>query len=265
VSSETRFTGSIPEIYDRHMGPVLFEPYALDLAERLPSTAMQVLEVAAGTGRGTRHLLRKLGAGGRIVATDLNPPMLERAAAVVTDARVTWQPADAQQLPFADGAFDAVACQFGLMFVPDKPRALREMHRVLAPGGVLLVTVWDALAKNPMSERLHHLALALMPENPPAFMGLPFSMPDASVLRDLAVAAGFADAQVETVAKVGVAESAEHVAFGLVRGNPLWNQLVERGLDADSFQKSVADALRREFGDAPCRSALSAHVLTARR
>lgn len=265
MSSETRFAGSIPEIYDRHIGPVLFEPYALDLAERVPRSSTRVLEVAAGTGRVTRRVLERLAENARVVATDLNPPMLERAAVLITDPRVTWQPADAQALPFPDGAFDTLTCQFGVMFVPDKPLAMREMHRVLAPGGLALVSVWDDRAKNPMSERLHQRAIALMPENPPAFMRVPFSMPDPNTLRELATAAGFVDVQVETVAKQGIAESAEHVAHGLVRGNPLWNQLEERGLDADAFQRELRDALAAEFGDRPCVSALSAHVLVARR
>src|SRR5262249_46580178 len=137
-SEVTRFVGPIPSLYERHLGPVLFEPYARDVALRLPAGTKRVLEIAAGTGRVTRRLLEVLAPDAVLVATDLNEPMLDVAKQHITDARVQWQAADAQALPFGDAGFDAVVCQFGLMFVPDKIAALREMHRVLRPGGTLL-------------------------------------------------------------------------------------------------------------------------------
>ncbi len=262
-SDVTRFVGSIPELYERHLGPVLFEPYARDLAQRLPADARRVLEIAAGTGRVTRQLLAKLPADGELVATDLNEPMLVEAQRQLSDRRVTWQAADAQALPFEAGRFDAVVCQFGLMFVPDKLLAVREMRRVLRPGGTLLLNTWDAIENNPATLALQSLAFATFPNDPPLFMKTPFSMPDPQMLVDLAREAGFAQARVETVAKIGEAESARHLTTGLVRGNPLWNQLVERGVDAPAFEAAVEDVMTRQFGEAPCRSSLSAHVLTA--
>ena len=136
--TDRQFAGSIPETYDRYLGPLLFEPYARDLAARLAALApARVLETAAGTGVATRALARALPAGAAIVATDLNRPMLDLAAARMETAEVTWQQADALALPFEDGAFDAVACQFGAMFFPDKAAAYREARRVLRRGGRL--------------------------------------------------------------------------------------------------------------------------------
>jgi ubiquinone/menaquinone biosynthesis C-methylase UbiE len=264
MSSEvTRFIGSIPENYDRYLGPVLFEPYAHDLAWRLPSDAKRVLELAAGTGRVTRQLLANLAADAELVATDLNEPMLAEAQRRIVDPRVKWQTADAQALPFPDRSFDAVACQFGLMFMPDKLLALREMRRVLRPGGTLLLNVWDALELNSASMVLHALAFDSFPDDPPLFFKTPFSMTDAPVLEALAREAGFHTVRVDTVRKTGEAESAASLATGLVRGNPLWIQLMERGVNVPAFEAVVATALGREFGDSPCRSPLSAHVLTA--
>ena len=263
TSSSTAFVGSIPELYDRHLGPVLFEPYAIELARRLPPGTTRVLEVAAGTGRVTRHLLRALPAAGTLLATDLNDAMLVRAAQLITDPRVTWRAADAQALPLPDGELDAVVCQFGLMFVPDKPRALREMRRVLRPGGRLLLATWDQLERNAASKVLHELAIAAFPGDPPLFMLTPFSMPDREALRTLVADAGFANVEVETVECTGHSESAEDLAIGMVRGNPLWNQIVERGIDAPAFERAVAAALAARFGEQPCRSPLSAHVVTA--
>lgn len=264
MSTVTRFVGQIPELYDRHLGPVLFEPYALDLAARLPADTRRLLEVAAGTGRVTRHLLAALPPDGELVATDLNEPMIAVGRArLPNDPRVRWQTADAQALPFGDAAFDAVACQFGLMFMPDKVLALREMRRVLRPGGRLLLSTWDDVARNPATEVLHALAMAAFPADPPMFIKTPFSMPDPIALRTLISDAGFGEVQVETVAKTADASSAADLAIGFVRGNPLWGQLVERGVDGDAFQARVAEELTRAFGAAPCRSALSAHVVSA--
>lgn len=264
MSSVTRFVGQIPELYDRHLGPVLFEPYARDLAARVPADARRILEVAAGTGRVTRHLLAALAPSGELVATDLNEPMLvEAQRRVPADARLRWQAADAQALPFGDASFDAVACQFGLMFVPDKPLAVREMRRVLKPGGMLLLSTWDDRLRNPATRALHELAFAELPANPPTFMLTPFSMPDPDALHALIAGAGFSSVHVDTVAMTATADSAADLAMGFVRGNPLWNQLVERAIDATAFQARVEDRLRRDFGDAPCRSVLSAHVVTA--
>lgn len=263
-SAATRFVGSIPELYDRHMGPVLFEPYARDLAARLPHDARRVLEIASGTGRLTRALVAVLPADATLVATDLNEPMLAQAKQRTRDGRVTWHVADMQALPFENASFDAVLCQFGLMFAPDKPLALREMRRVLRPGGTLLVSTWNKLEQNGATALLQDLAIETFPDDPPTFfMQTPFCLPDADQLRALAHDAGFPAARVETVDKVGESESAAHFATGLVRGNPLWNQLVERGLDAAMFEAKVAAALARTYGAAPNRSPLSAHVLTA--
>lgn len=261
---ETRFVGSIPELYDRHLGPCLFEPYAIDLAHRLPRSARRVLEVAAGTGRVTRHLLRVLPDDGQLIATDLNEPMLAVARKLTgDDPRVTWQTADAQALPIPDGTVDAVVCQFGLMFVPDKLAALREMKRVLGSAGILLLTVWDDVALNPASQAFQELAAALLPDNPPDFMRVPFSMPDAHELERLATEAGLLGVRVETIAHIGESESAAFLATGFVRGNPFYNQLVERGLDAAAIEAQVTETLAGRYGDKPCRTPLSAHVLTA--
>ena len=262
MSSVTSFVGSIPELYDRHLGPVLFEPYARDLAARIPAGTKRILEVAAGTGRVTKHLLGKLPADGELRATDLNPPMIDEGKRRVSDPRVTWEVADAQALGGVS-SFDVVACQFGLMFVPDKHLALTEMRRALKPGGMLLLSTWDDLSKNPATNLLHELAYAASPADPPTFMKTPFSMGDAAALKKLVEDAGFSQVRVDTVATTGEASSAANIAAGFVRGNPLYNQLTERNVDADALQAKVAQSLAKAFGEAPCRMPQSAHVVTA--
>lgn len=264
MSNETRFVGSIPELYDRHLGPVLFEPYARDLAQRLPPGTRRVVELAAGTGRLTRHVLAGLAPEAELIATDLNEPMIDIGRQRTgDDPRLSWQTADMQALPFQEASRDAVVCQFGLMFAADKSLALREMRRVLAPGGILLLNTWDDIAKNPASSVLHQLAFALSPDNPPVFMLTPFSMPQPHELERLATEAGLRGIRIDTVAATAEAESAAHVAVGMVRGNPLYNQLIERGVNVPEFEAALVAELVRRFGDNPCTSPLSAHVLTA--
>jgi len=134
MSSHASFSGSVPENYNRLLGPVLFEPYARDLVARLDRRdGVRVLEVACGTGIVTRRLREELPPAARLVATDLNEPMLDEARRNVPLDGITWQQADAQELPFPDDAFDAYVCQFGLMFLPDKVRGFDEARRVVTP------------------------------------------------------------------------------------------------------------------------------------
>ena len=138
VTTDKVFAGSIPELYDRYLVPLIFDPYALDLAKRIAKTEPHdVLETAAGTGVLTRAIAARLPAQARIVATDLNQPMLNHAKARQShDDRIEWKQADALALPFEDQSFDAVACQFGAMFFPDKVQGYKEARRVLKPGVV---------------------------------------------------------------------------------------------------------------------------------
>src|SRR5882672_1363712 len=138
-SSDKVFAGSIPKLYDTYLVPLIFEPYAADLVNRLaPGSLSRVLEIAAGTGVVTRALASVLPESVSIVATDLNPSMLDQAAALGTRRPVEWRQADAMRLPFRDGAFDAVVCQFGAMFFPEKSKAFSEARRVLSAGGVFI-------------------------------------------------------------------------------------------------------------------------------
>jgi ubiquinone/menaquinone biosynthesis C-methylase UbiE len=151
AQNDAAFSGSIPQQYDHKLVNLLFSLYAADLAERVRSCQVQsVLETAAGTGLLTVELVRGLPPGARIVATDLNPPMLDYGATKPGLESVQWQQADAQALPIADAAFGAVVCQFGVMFFPDRVAAYREARRVLKPGGHFLFTVSGPLAANPV-------------------------------------------------------------------------------------------------------------------
>ena len=167
-TNNAAFIGSIPEDYDRHLGPVLFDKYASDLAARLNlRQSAAVLELACGTGIVTRRLRDRLGPTARLVSTDLNEAMLDYAARKLgPEAAVEWQRADASDLPFDDQSFDAVVCQFGLMFFPDKARAVCETYRVLKSGGTFIFSVWDAIESNDLPHIAHGIISEFFEENP---------------------------------------------------------------------------------------------------
>ncbi|HEY9064258.1 MAG TPA: methyltransferase domain-containing protein, partial [Burkholderiaceae bacterium] len=213
--TDTLFAGSIPELYDSLLVPLIFQPYADDLARRVAAlNPARVLETAAGTGVVTRRLAQLLPASADIVATDLNQAMLDRAAAVGTQRPVRWQQADATRLPFDDASVAAVVCQFGAMFFPDKAQAYAEARRVLRSGGALLFNVWDRLEHNEFADVVTAALASLYPSDPPRFMArTPHGYGDRdAIARDLANA-GFASApQIDTVTMRSRAVSARTVA-----------------------------------------------------
>lgn len=255
------FQHSTPELYDQLMGPLLFEPYATVLAERAARRRPErILETAAGTGIVTRALHRALPQA-QIVATDLNPVMLEVAARRLDSDRVTFQRADAQDLPFESGTFDLVVCQFGVMFFPDKVRANEEARRVLRDRGRYLLVSFDQLALNPVPKAAGDAVAALLPDDPPAYMERgPFSYADAALIERDLVAAGFTRIEVETIVQTTRASAAE-AARGLVLGSPFRGEIERRNPAAlDQAVGAVTGALARWDGrDAP----MSAHFVTA--
>lgn len=268
-TTDTQFAGSIPSLYDRHLGPVLFEPYAEEVARRVAELApRRILETAAGTGIVTAALARSV-PDAEIVATDLNQAMLDLAAQHVGSGRVRFQQADAQQLPFADGAFDLVVCQFGAMFYPDKVGAAREARRVLADGGRYMMVVWDQLDKNPASHIIHKAIARLFPDDPPGFLArTPFAYWDTQKITDDLRAAGFADILVDTVElRSRRAATTQDAARGMVYGSPLRAEVEAQGAEALEQAASAADDALQRLVDSDGRldSRLSAHIAVATR
>lgn len=256
------FEHSTPDLYDRYMGPLLFEPYARVVADRAALLRPErILETAAGTGIVTRAMSQAVPQAD-IVATDLNPAMLDFAGARLHSARVTFQPADAQELPFPDQAFDLVLCQFGVMFIPDKVRANREARRVLSPDGAYLLVTFDRLELNPVPQAAGEAVARLFPNDPPQYMERgPFSYTDPGLIEADVRAAGFTQVDLDTV-ELSTRVSATEAAYGLVLGSPFRAEIEHRAPDAlERALDAVTDALRRWDGnDAP----MSAHVVTAR-
>lgn len=261
------FAGSIPEVYDRYLVPLIFDSYARDLAERLGAVRPRdVLETAAGTGALTRAIEPRLAAEARMVATDLNQPMLDRAAARQPHAgRIAWQRADALALPFEDERFDAVACQFGAMFFPDKVRGYGEVHRVLKPGGHFFFNVWDEISENEFADVVTQALAARFAQDPPRFLArTPHGYSDAGRIRDDLTAAGFSRISVDTVDGVSKASSPHEPAIAYCQGTPLRNEIEAR--DASGLEDATneaAAALARRFGSGAVEGRIRAHVIIA--
>ncbi len=244
------FSGSIPEYYDACLGPAWFDPYAQDLAQRLPrKPAGDVLEIACGTGILTRRARERLDPAVRLVATDLSKAMLDYARAKQPGTGVEWREADAMRLPFADGEFGAVLCAFGVMFVPDRRAAFREARRVLKPGGLFLFNVWDRIEENLHALTQEQLVQVLFPEAPELRFRTPFEMHDAALLRSLLEESGFRETRIEkkSVRVGGIA--ARTVALGQIRGTPRALLLEKRGANLDDVANRLATALTEAGGD----------------
>jgi ubiquinone/menaquinone biosynthesis C-methylase UbiE len=265
-TNDKLFAGSVPEFYERFMVPLIFEPYARDLARRLAQTdPRDVLETAAGTGALTRAIAGQLPAEARIVATDLNQPMLDHAKTKLSDSRITWQQTDAMALPFADRSFDIVTCQFGAMFFPDKVRGYAEAHRTLRPGGRFIFNVWDRIADNEFADVVTEEMAMLFPDDPPRFLArTPHGYHDAAKIREELEAAGFRDVAIEAVDERSRAPSANEPAIAYCQGTPLRNEIEARAPSRlDEATKLAADALARRFGYGAVDGRIRALVITA--
>jgi SAM-dependent methyltransferase len=265
-ATDKLFAGSIPKIYETYLVPLLFEPYAADLVKRVaPRAPRSALEIAAGTGVVTRALAAALPDGVAIVATDLNQAMLDQAAALGTERPVEWRQADAMQLPFADATFDAVVCQFGVMFFPDKARALAEARRVLRPGGVFVFSVWDRLDTNEVANVAATAVAALFPDDPPRFLArTPYAYHErAAIERDVAAGGFDASPEIATVTERSRARTARDAAIAFCQGTPLRSEIEQRGASRlDEATDAVADAIVGRFGAGAVDARMQAHVVT---
>ena len=266
-TSDKVFAGSIPEFYERFLVPLIFEPYALDLAQRLAKTNPgAVLETAAGTGVLTRALASALPAPARMTVTDLNQPMLDHAKTrQPADSRIAWRQADALALPFEDRSFDAVACQFGVMFFPDKIQGYREARRVLKPGGHFFFNVWDRIEENDFADVVTQALATVFPHDPPRFMArTPHGYHDEKQIREELKAAGFTNVTIDAVDARSKAPSPRDPAVAYCQGTPLRNEIEARGAPGlEEATNKAADAMARRFGTGAVDGRIRAFVIGA--
>lgn len=264
-SAAFTFSGSIPRHYDQYLGPMFFEPYAIDVSERIDSSSVHIgLEIACGTGRVTRHLRKVIPLTAKLIASDISPDMLAVAKEKLKGLDIDWRIIDAHELPFGENTIDLVVCCFGYMFVPDKAKAFAEAYRVLKPGGIFLFTTWDKLESNAMSFVSRTIAKAYLEDPLPESYNLAFSMNDEMMIRKLATDAGFSKITIEKVRKISVCHSAKEATEGLVKGGPLCDEIAKRNPAwIDEIKIKVETELAEKFGKAPVAAPMTALVTQA--
>lgn len=260
------FAGSIPKLYETYLVPLIFQPYAADLTKRLGArNTSRVLEIAAGTGVVTRALAATLSESVSIVATDLNQAMLDQAAAVGTARPVEWRQADALTLPFSDGEFDAVVCQFGVMFFPDKAKAFSEARRVLRPGGIFIFNVWDRIAENDFADTITTALESVFPKDPPRFLArTPHGYHDRSAIQQDLLNGGFSEpGRFVTVTARSRAPSPRAPAIAYCQGTPLRNEIEARNASQLGEATDIAAAaIAKQFGTGAVDGKIQAHIVS---
>lgn len=259
------FNGTIPQQYDDYLGPFLFEPYALDLVDRVDfAPVTNALELACGTGRLTSLLLERLPRSAQLTATDLNPDMMAVARKRVSAPNVTWAVVDISAIPYEDQQFDLIASQFGLMFVPDKLQALTEIHRVLAPKGKLIFNAWGNIQDNTAWAIVNKVLLSFMGSNPvPQHLG-PFSMADEQAVRQQLIQAGFHNVTATSVKLTGRIDSATVAAQGFIQGLPFGTAIQEKDPTLlPKIQAAVEQEFIAQLGNHPLQTPLHALVFEA--
>ena len=268
-NTDKLFSGSIPQLYEEYLVPLIFQPYAADIAARVAEREpLSVLEIAAGTGVVTRELAKRLSPDVQITATDLNEPMLAQASTRATARAVEWRQADAMQLPFGDGMFDLAVCQFGAMFFPDKPRAFSEVRRVLRPGGAFLFNVWDRIEENEFADVVTQRLAAMFPYDPPRFLGrLPHGYHEVQTIAADLAAAGFEERPtISIVTMRSRADSPRVPAIAYCQGTPLCSEIEAR--DASRLAEATdlaAEAIAARFGSAEVDGKIQAHMIAVSR
>ncbi|HTE30093.1 MAG TPA: class I SAM-dependent methyltransferase [Chryseolinea sp.] len=250
--------------YDQFFGPLYFEPYAIEVARRIdPAPVSIVLEIAAGTGRVTRHIRERIPPPVKLIASDISEDMLALAKEKLSHLDIDWQNIDAQQLPFSDNSIDLVVCCFGYMFVPDRPKAFAEAYRVLKPGGHFLFTTWDKLENNAASYASRSIAKKYLEAPLPESYDLSTSMSDETVITPLLQDAGFEKMSIEKVGLSFVSPTAKEAAYGLVAGG-LYEEIKKRNPAwIDEIKIKVEKKLAEKFGAAPMIAPMSAVISQA--
>ncbi|MEY2453134.1 MAG: hypothetical protein QOD92_2708 [Acidimicrobiaceae bacterium] len=259
--TERLWVDSMPEAYERWLAPTVFHPFAVDLARRaVAHTPTRILELAAGTGVLTRELVA-MDSAAALTATDLNVAMVDLGLRRAPGA--AWRQADAMDLPFGAGEFDLIACQFGVMFFPDKPAAFEEARRVLSADGTLLVSTWATIDTHDFQAALVAGLERAFPDDPPTFMvSVPHGYADVDVVVADLRAGGFEDVAVESVTLEGRATSAAVVAAGYCAGTPLRPEIEARG-DLAAATAVVATEMEARLGSGPVTGRMTAHVFEA--
>jgi len=268
AQSSNNFTGgSIPSFYEHGLGPNIFHDYADDLVNRSGGIgASRILELAAGTGIVSRRLRDAMSPHAKLVVTDLSGDMLEIASSKFDpNEGVEFVPADAMALPFDDSEFDAIICQFGVMFFPDKPSSFREAARVLTSGGSYIFNTWGPMSANPYSRISHEVVSEFFPVDPPGFYKAPFSYGNPVEVKNDLNAAGWKDVEHETVHLNKTITDPRAFAKAMIFGTPTIDLIRLRGgIDPEDVVYAIHQRFLDQFGGGPTVMPLEATAFVCR-
>ena len=263
---DSSFTTDVAKFYESTLVPLIFRPYARDLADRTLRLAPgSVLEVACGTGVVTRELAAVLPEECTIVATDLSEAMVAHGQQIGTPRPVSCRQADVMDLPYADGTFDAVVCQFAVMFFPDRVAAYREIRRVLRPGGAFLFNVWNSIERNEFADVVTRAVGTLYPEDPPLFLArTPHGYGSPAEIEAELKDTGFVTCELVPRDDVSVAAAPGLAAVAYCQGTPLRNEILAREPEGlERATEVAAEALRSRFGEGRIEGRISGMIVTA--
>ncbi len=259
------FAGEVAANYEEFLGPMFFEPYAIEVASRIdPASIRLAVEIASGTGRVTRHLRERIPASAKLIASDISEDMLSIAKKKLKDFDIEWKIIDAQSLPFDDNSADLVVCCFAYMLVPDRAKALAEAHRILRPGGMLLFTTWDKLELNAASHIYRKIAKKYLGDVLSEAYNLPFSLYDDTLIRSLLQDAGFSKIAIGHVIKSSFCRTAKEAVNGLAQGGMIYNEIMKRNPAwMDEIKDMAEKELSEKFGAEPMIAPMSALISQA--
>lgn len=255
------FEKTIPGVYEKYLGPYLYEPYAVYTTSRIKGKPEEILEIGIGSGRLTNHLSKNF-INSKITGVDINPNMLDIALEKVKGTNVELHVADAQSLPFQDNCFDCVVCQFGFMFLPDKQKGFDEAWRVLKPGGQFLFVTWDKAENNITLNISQQTILQNLKEEPPAYFGKAYSaMHNPDDLMSFCKKAGFDNPKIEKVTLKGESPSAMDAAIGFVEGNSIVKEILKEGPKLlQSIKAIIVSRINEQVCKDPICSELNAWI-----
>lgn len=260
-----RFTGAIPKNYDEYMGPMFFEDYAIEIANRIDPASVQVaLELSCGTGRVTNHIRKVLQPTAKLIASDISPDMLAIAKEKLAGSSIEWKSIDFTKIPFEDASMDLVVCSFGYMFAENKTSAFAEALRVLRPGGKLIMSTWDKLESNEASQVFRRIVKKYFGDTLPETYKIPYSMHDPEAIRAQLLQAGFSTIKIDLVEKKSVSESAKKATIGMVQGGSLYNEIIKTNPAwVDEISAEVEKELSEKYGASPMSAPMKAWITQA--
>lgn len=267
MRSGWQLAGSGPEAYERYLAGPILGPAAERLLEAAGvGSGDRVLDLACGTGVVARLAVGRVGPEGEVTGADLNPGMVAVARSLPEGADVDWHEADAAALPFEDERFDAVVCQQAFQFFPDRPAALAETRRVLAPDGRMAFSVLRGIDRNPFQKAVAEAMSRHVGPEAGAVIHTPFALADADVLRDLAEDAGFRDVHVRIEFSVIRHASLDELVPGVLAATPAAPAVAGAdGATRAALLEDLHDALASYLDDDGVAAPVEYHLLTARR